>query len=204
MSSTRFRKRDEALGAVMRDMVTAKYVAEAAGAPHSPKGSQVERCGQYGPLGRHVCQTSQEEPRARLLLLDNPEHRLNQLLSQLVRLFSCRGGHPSAVAPQCRIVRPDGYVAAILALRAHSKGRARSADDVLEFPVPQLQPPLDRHPFQSGAPASVWLWLKNESDAPLFPFNFCCVQVKNPAGDHVASTRLGVTSRTFIATRLIW
>ena len=114
MSSTRFRKRDEALGAVMRDMVTAKYVAEAAGAPHSPKGSQVERCGQYGPLGRHVCQTSQEEPPARLLLLDNPEHRLNQLLPQLVRLFSCRGGHPSAVAPQCRIVRPDGYVAAIL------------------------------------------------------------------------------------------
>ena len=46
MSSTRFRKRDEALGATMRDMVTAKYVAEAAGAPHSPKGSQVERCGQ--------------------------------------------------------------------------------------------------------------------------------------------------------------
>ena len=128
MSSTRFRKRAEALGAVMRDMVTAKYVAEAAGAPHSPKGSQVERCGQYGPLGRHVCQTSQEEPPARSLLLDNPEHRLNQLLPQLVRLFSCRGGHPSAVAPQCRIVRPDGYVAAILALRAHSKGRARPAD----------------------------------------------------------------------------
>ena len=76
MSSTRFRKRDEALGATMRDMVTAKYVAEAAVAPHSPKGSQVERCGQYGPLGRHVCQTSQEEPPARSLLLDNPEHRL--------------------------------------------------------------------------------------------------------------------------------
>ena len=115
MSSTRFRKRDEALGATMRDMVTAKYVAEAAGAPHSPKGSQVERCGQYGPLGRHVCQTSQEEPPARSLLLDNPEHRLDQLLPQLVHLFSCRGGHPSAVAPQCRVVRPDGYVAAILA-----------------------------------------------------------------------------------------
>ena len=112
MSSTRFRKRDEALGAVMRDMVTAKYVAEAAGAPHSPKGSQVERCGQYGPLGRHVCQTSQEEPPARLLLLDNAEHRLNQLLPQLVRLFSCRGGHPSAVAPQCRIVRPDRHTLA--------------------------------------------------------------------------------------------
>ena len=118
MSSTRFRKRDEALGATMRDMVTAKYVAEAAGAPHSPKGSQVERCGQYGPLGRHVCQTSQEEPPARSLLLDNPEHRLDQLLPQLVHLFSCRGGHPSAVAPQCRVVRPDGYVAAILAFRA--------------------------------------------------------------------------------------
>ena len=43
----------------MRDMLTAKYVAEAAGAPHSPKGSQVERRGQYGPLGRHVRQTSQ-------------------------------------------------------------------------------------------------------------------------------------------------
>ena len=128
MSSTRFRKRYEALGGVMRDMVTAKYVAEAAGAPHSPKGSQVERCGQYGPLGRHVYQTSQEEPTARSLLLDNPEHRLDQLLPQLVHLFSCRGGHPSAVAPQCRVVRPDGYVAAILTFRAHSKGRARPAD----------------------------------------------------------------------------
>ena len=81
MSSTRFRKRDEALGATMRDMVTAKYVAEAAGAPHSPKGSQVERCGQYGPLGRHICQTSQEEPPARSLLLDNPEHRLDPVAS---------------------------------------------------------------------------------------------------------------------------
>ena len=91
MSSTRFRKRDEALGAVLRDMATAKYVAADAGAPHSPKGSQVERRGQYGPLGRHVCQTSQEEPPAPLLLLDNPEHRLDQLLPQLVRLFSCRG-----------------------------------------------------------------------------------------------------------------
>ena len=101
MSSTRFRKRDEALGATMRDMVTAKYVAEAAGAPHSPKGSQVERCGQYGPLGRHVCQTSQVEPPARLLLLDNPEHRLDQLLPQLVRLFSCRGG-PRAAGPSAR------------------------------------------------------------------------------------------------------
>ena len=128
MSSTRFRKRDEALGAVLRDMATAKYVAADAGAPHSPKGSQVERRGQYGPLGRHVCQTSQEEPPARLLLLDNPEHRLDRLLPQLVRRFSCRGGHPSAVAPQGRVVRPNGCVAAILAFRAHAKGRARSAD----------------------------------------------------------------------------
>ncbi len=90
MSSTRFRKRDEALGAVLRDMATAKYVAADAGAPHSPKGSQVERRGQYGPLGRHVCQTSQEEPPARLLLLDNPEHRLDRLLPQLVRRFRGR------------------------------------------------------------------------------------------------------------------
>ena len=36
-------------GAVMRDMVTGKYVAEAARTPHSPKGSQLERCSQYGP-----------------------------------------------------------------------------------------------------------------------------------------------------------
>ena len=96
----------------MRDMETAKYVAGDAGAPHSSKGSQVERCGQYGPLGRHVCQTSQEEPVARLLLLDNPEHRLDYLLPQLVCLFARRGGHPSAVAPQRRVVRPNGYVAA--------------------------------------------------------------------------------------------
>ena len=103
MSSTRFRKREEALGPAMRDMETAKYVAGDAGAPHSPKGSQVECCGQYGPLGRHVCQTSQEEPVARLLLLDNPEHRLDYLLPQLCmplcppRWPSKRGG---AAAPR--------------------------------------------------------------------------------------------------------
>ena len=38
VSSTRFRKRDEALGAVMRDMVTAKYVAEAAVSATLAKG----------------------------------------------------------------------------------------------------------------------------------------------------------------------
>ena len=110
----------------MRDMVTAKYVAEAAVAPHSPKGSQVERCGQYGPLGRHVCQTSQEEPPARSLLLDNPEHRLDQLLPQLVHLFSCRGGHPSAWRRSAASYGPTDTLRPFLS--AHSKGRARPAD----------------------------------------------------------------------------
>ena len=32
------------------------------------------------------------------------------------------------MTPQCRVVRSNGYVAAILAFRAHPEGRARSAD----------------------------------------------------------------------------
>ena len=40
-------------------------------------------------LGCHVNEAAQQEPPCPLLLLDDSEDRLDQLLSQLVRLFSC-------------------------------------------------------------------------------------------------------------------
>ena len=57
------------------------------GAPHPVEGAQVEGGGQHGPLGRHVGEATQQEPTYPLLFLDDSEDRLDQLLSQPVRLF---------------------------------------------------------------------------------------------------------------------
>ena len=49
----------------------------------------IARVLRHPPLGRHVNEAAQQEPTCPLLFLDDSEDRLDQLLSQLVRLFSC-------------------------------------------------------------------------------------------------------------------
>ena len=59
------------------------------GAPRFPEGAEVEGRGQKRPLSRYVGQAAQQESPRPLLLLDDPEDRLHQLFSQLVRFFGC-------------------------------------------------------------------------------------------------------------------
>ena len=68
------------------------------GSPHPPERAQVEGGGQYGPFGRHVGEAAQQKLPRPLLHLDDSEDRFDQLLSQLVSLFRCWGGHPGTMA----------------------------------------------------------------------------------------------------------
>ena len=99
------------------------------GAPHAADRAQVESGSEDGPLGRHVGEAAQQESPCSLLLLDDAEDRLDQALSQPVRLFGGLGGRPGTVAAEHRIMGTYGQTAASLAgSRADAEGWSRLAD----------------------------------------------------------------------------
>ena len=112
MSSTRFRKREEALGPAMRDMETANTW------PETRERHTRQRVLRLNAVANtvHSAATFARLRRRNLwpaccsLIILNTGSTICFLSS--VCLFARRGGHPSAVAPQRRVVRPNGYVAA--------------------------------------------------------------------------------------------